>query len=94
MPYMGQSKMGQGNPIPVNPSTGQLDINALVGMLVDQRKDYVYDTLEAAARRHGPVSALPAVPESHRSRGYLQQQPGEDRTGNEHAFPRAVQREL
>lgn len=46
MAYMGQTKMGQGTPIPVNPTTGQLDINALVGMLVDQRKDYVYDTLK------------------------------------------------
>ena len=46
MPYLGQTKMGQGTPIPINPATGQLDINALVGMLVDQRKDYVYDTLK------------------------------------------------
>jgi hypothetical protein len=36
--------MGQGTAIPVNPSTGDIDINALVGQLVDQRKDYVYDT--------------------------------------------------
>src|SRR5256885_749636 len=48
MPYMGQTKMGQGTPIPINPSTGDIDINALVGMLVDQRKDYVYDTLKLA----------------------------------------------
>ncbi len=44
MPYLGQQKMGQGTPIPINPSTGDIDINALVGQLVDQRKDYVYDT--------------------------------------------------
>jgi hypothetical protein len=39
--------MGQGTDIPMTPS-GQIDINALVGMLVDQRKDYVYDTLNFA----------------------------------------------
>jgi len=44
MAYLGQSKMGQGNVIPTNPATGDIDINALVGQLVDQRKDYVYDT--------------------------------------------------
>lgn len=45
MPYLGQTKMGQGTPIPINPTTGDIDINALVGMLTDQRKDTVYDTL-------------------------------------------------
>lgn len=39
--------MGQGTPIPMSPS-GNIDINALVGQLVDQRKDYVYDTLTLA----------------------------------------------
>ncbi len=43
MAYLGQQKMGQGTPIPTTPS-GDIDINALVGQLVDQRKDYVYDT--------------------------------------------------
>ena len=41
--YLGKQTMGQGNPIPVQ-TDGTIDINALVGMLVDQRKDYVYDT--------------------------------------------------
>jgi len=45
--YLGASKMGQGTPIPVDAS-GNIDINALVGQLVDQRKDYVYDTLNLA----------------------------------------------
>jgi hypothetical protein len=45
--YLGKSTMGQGTPIPVT-STGQLDINSLVGQLVDQRKDYIYDTLTFA----------------------------------------------
>jgi hypothetical protein len=44
MPYMGKTRTGQGTPIPVD-NAGNLDINALVGQLVDQRKDYVYDTL-------------------------------------------------
>jgi hypothetical protein len=48
MAYLGNSKMGQGSPIPVNPATGQMDINSLVGLLVDQRKDYLYDTLVLA----------------------------------------------
>jgi len=48
MAYMGQTKMGQGTAIPINPNTGDIDINALVGQLVDQRKDYVYDTLKLA----------------------------------------------
>jgi hypothetical protein len=47
--YLGASKMGTGAPIPViqsGPMAGQLDINALVGQLVDQQKSYVYDTLK------------------------------------------------
>lgn len=48
MAYLGNSKMGQGTPIPINPATGQMDINSLVGLLVDQRKDYLYDTLVLA----------------------------------------------
>ncbi len=47
MAYLGSNKMGQGTPIPVN-AAGQMDINSLVGLLVDQRKDYVYDTLTLA----------------------------------------------
>ena len=45
--YLGKSTMGQGTPIPTTPS-GQIDINSLIGQLVDQRKDYVYDTLNLA----------------------------------------------
>ena len=48
MSYLGKTTMGQGTPIPTNPATGQLDINALVGQLVDQQKSYVYDTLKLA----------------------------------------------
>lgn len=43
--------MGQGTQIPMTSNAaGQptIDINALVGQLVDQRKDYVYDTLTLA----------------------------------------------
>jgi hypothetical protein len=47
MAYLGKTTMGQGTPIPTTPS-GNIDINALVGQLVDQRKDYVYDTLTLA----------------------------------------------
>ena len=46
--YLGKSTTGRGNPIPVNPQTGQLDINALIGQMVDRRKTYVYDTLKLA----------------------------------------------
>lgn len=48
MAYLGNRNMGQGTPIPVDPRTGQMDINSLVGLLVDQRKDYLYDTLVLA----------------------------------------------
>lgn len=50
MAYLGKERMGQGTPIPMmNTPQGQvIDINALVGQLVDQRKDYVYDTLNFA----------------------------------------------
>jgi hypothetical protein len=47
MAYLGSKSMGQGSPIPVA-ANGQMDINSLVGMLVDQKKDYVYDTLTLA----------------------------------------------
>ena len=46
--YLGAQTTGSGQPIPVNPSTGQLDINALVGQIVDRRKYYFYDTLKLA----------------------------------------------
>ncbi len=42
--YLGRSNMGNGAPIPVTPS-GAVDINALIGQMVDRRKTYVYDTL-------------------------------------------------
>ncbi len=60
MAYLGQKMMGQGTPIPIvqqGPNAGQIDINALVGMLVDQRKDYVYDTLNFA-----PGSTVQSAP--------------------------------
>ena len=44
--YMGQSQTGSGKAIPVNPTTGQLDINALIGQMVDRRKSYYFDTLK------------------------------------------------
>jgi hypothetical protein len=47
MAYLGRTTTGQGTPIPMTPQ-GNIDINALVGQLVDQRKDYVYDTLTLA----------------------------------------------
>lgn len=47
MAYLGKERMGQGTPIPMT-SSGNIDINALIGQLVDQRKDYVYDTLTLA----------------------------------------------
>ena len=46
--YLGRSKTGSGNAMPVNPQTGQLDINALINQMVDRRKTYVYDTLKLA----------------------------------------------
>ena len=46
--YMGQAKTGAGRPIPVDDQTGQLDINALIGQMVDRRKWYYYDTLKLA----------------------------------------------
>lgn len=42
--YLGKQAMGNGQPIPVTPS-GAVDINALIGQMVDRRKTYVYDTL-------------------------------------------------
>src|SRR5271157_2221332 len=46
--YLGAKSTGTGKPIPVNPQTGQLDINALIGQMVDRRKTYYYDTLKLA----------------------------------------------
>jgi hypothetical protein len=43
--YLGRTTMGQGTPIPVD-ARGNLDINALLGGIVDARKTYVYDTLK------------------------------------------------
>lgn len=42
--YFGRTTTGKGAPIPVNPNTGQIDINALIGQMVDRRKTYIYDT--------------------------------------------------
>jgi hypothetical protein len=44
---LGQTMTGSQKPIPVLPN-GQLDINALVGQVVDRRKYYFYDTLKIA----------------------------------------------
>jgi len=46
--YMGQRTTGSGKAIPVNASTGQLDINALIGQMVDRRKWYYYDVVKIA----------------------------------------------
>ncbi len=45
---MGQNRTGRGGPIPVDPVTGQLDINALIGQMVDRRKWYFYDVVKLA----------------------------------------------
>lgn len=45
--YLGATKTGAGKDIPVT-STGAIDINALVGQIVDRRKYYFYDTLKIA----------------------------------------------
>ena len=58
---MGRNTMGDGKTqLPViqsGPMAGQLDINALVGQLVDQQKTYVYDTLKLPSG--GTVSSTP-----------------------------------
>jgi hypothetical protein len=41
-------KMGNGQPLPINPSTGAPDINAIIGNMVDRGKWYYYDTLKLA----------------------------------------------
>lgn len=49
--YLSQSKTGSGNAVPViqsGPQAGQLDINALIGQMVDRRKMYYYDVLKLA----------------------------------------------
>ena len=45
--YLGATQTGAGKQIPVT-SSGALDINALVGQIVDRRKYYFYDTLKIA----------------------------------------------
>lgn len=46
--YLGKQTMGDGKtPLPVT-ANGQLDINSLMGMIVDQQKAYVWDTLRLA----------------------------------------------
>lgn len=45
--YLGQSQTGSKQQIPVftsGPQAGQVDINALIGQMVDRRKIYFYDT--------------------------------------------------
>lgn len=46
--YFGQRQTGAGRPIPVNAATGAVDINAVIGQMVDRRKTYYYDTLKFA----------------------------------------------
>jgi hypothetical protein len=49
--YLGTKTTGQGNAIPIvqtGPLAGQIDINALIGQMVDRRKMYYYDTLKLA----------------------------------------------
>jgi hypothetical protein len=46
--YFGRTTTGRGQAIPVSPVTGQIDINALIGQMVDRRKTYCYDTLKLA----------------------------------------------
>ena len=48
--YVGR-QTAAGNPIPIiqtGPQAGQIDINALIGQMVDRRKMYYYDTLKLA----------------------------------------------
>ena len=45
--YMGRTTMADGKtPLPIDPNSGLLNINALVGQLVYQQKTYAYDTLK------------------------------------------------
>ncbi len=46
MAYLGRTVTGGGQPIPMQGNN--IDINSLIGQMVDQRKDYVYDTLTLA----------------------------------------------
>ena len=46
--YLGAQKTGAGQTIPINPQTGQVDINSLIGQMVDRRKIYFYDTKKFA----------------------------------------------
>jgi len=47
--YAGNNmQMGSGQQIPINPSTGAPDINAIIGNMVDRGKWYYYDTLKIA----------------------------------------------
>lgn len=45
--YLGKTVNGKNQPLPFTP-TGALDINALIGQMVDRRKTYIYDTLKLA----------------------------------------------
>ena len=46
--YLGQKSTASGAPIPVNRTTGQIDINALIGQTLDRRKMYYYTTFRLA----------------------------------------------
>ena len=49
--YLGNSQTARGNQIPVvqtGPLRGQVDINALIGQMVDRRKTYYYDMVKFA----------------------------------------------
>ncbi len=54
--YLGKSTMGNGAPIPVTAS-GAVDINALIGQMVDRRKTYVFDTYTLI-----PGGTVPSTP--------------------------------
>lgn len=54
--YLGQSTTGAGQQIPID-AAGNLDINALLGGIVDARKTYVYDTYKIL-----PGATVPNTP--------------------------------
>ncbi len=59
--YLGATQTGGGKPLPVT-SSGALDINALVGQVVDRRKYYFYDTLKLAPESSKPNASCALAP--------------------------------
>ena len=78
--YMGRSQMGNGRPIPINPATGQVDINALLANMVDRTKDLLLRHVEARAGRNGRIAAVPVFQDGARSTGPVQRQCRERRS--------------